>query len=237
MAGNWGTVLEMLPNMHISSSLKYETYQQTILELIHVKEYGVANSLLKYIKGALKLKIDSQLHWIESLISTPSTLITTEELAERRERLVSKYEKEMLPATPAASLLEAIGDSLRYKFLLSQRLKTPSLPSLPAHIGSHKFDLDYRVESAAFSNDGLCLFLGTKDGFIEAWDPFLMKPNQTGSPMILKDSYALSMVFHPISSYIFAAGSSNGEISVGPYRLMLDLEFIDKYANFDLQGV
>lgn len=97
--------------------------------------------------------------------------------------------------------------------------------------------MDYRVESAAFSNDGLCLFLGTKDGFIEAWDPFLMKPNQTGSPMILKDSYALSMVFHPISSYIFAAGSSNGEISVGPYRLMLDLEFIDKYANFDLQGV
>lgn len=53
----------------------------------------------------------------------------------------------MLPATPAASLLEAIGDSLRYKFLLSQRLKTPSLPSLPAHIGSHKVRHGFSYDS------------------------------------------------------------------------------------------
>ena len=70
------------------------------------------------------------------------------------------------------------------------------------------------MESAALSNDGLCLFLGTKDGFIESWNPHVVKPNQTDLPIILKDSYAQCIAFHPISAYIFAVGSSSGELSV-----------------------
>ena len=227
-SGNWDAVLTACQSLQLPSNKRMALFEQSILELLELREVDVARALLRQTECMMTMKQEQpERHMrLEALASRPiwdsREAYDGGATKESRRTDIAKMLSTEVTVVPPSRLLVLIGQALKWQqhngmlppgtqfdvFRGTAAAKADESDDYPGkNTQTVKFGKKSHAECAAFSPDGQYLVTGTIDGFVEVWDQETGKLRkdlkyQANDELMLHEDAVLSLAWSKVLSLL-----------------------------------
>eukprot|EP00056_Hartaetosiga_gracilis_P008249 m.117740 g.117740 ORF g.117740 m.117740 type:complete len:525 (+) comp12880_c0_seq1:2544-4118(+) len=237
-SGHWDTVLKTIQHVDIPDKALVNLYEQIVYELIDLKEFGAARSVLRQTNPMIRLKKKNSERYLrlESALGMGKIdplIVYGDGTKEEKRAAIAEELSKVVSVAPQSRLLTLFQQSIKWQkhsgvlpegasvdLFRGRAIITEKEEELPpTHIHkSIKLGGKTHSECALFSSDGQFFVTGSADGMIEIWNHRTakirkdLKFQQEGRFMFV-DSMVLCLCFSA-DNEMLAVGTRKGKIRV-----------------------